>query len=72
MRYWLLSGRVCIFIVPWFDAEQTINREAGRGCQLVEFSPEKNFEIPSFVFQDPNSPQAWRFCIRSLEDDTVL
>ena len=30
-RYWLLEGGAQVFVVEWFDAEMTIDRQAGRG-----------------------------------------
>jgi len=75
-RYWLVSGQIQVFITPWYDAERTIDREAGRGMELpVLFTagnPENNLEIPAFCYNDPAESHSWRFCLKALEENTQL
>ena len=73
-RYWLLEGGVQIFVVEWFGAEKTINRQAGRGVSLIQLTAhtENNIEIPSLCYTDPNTDRQWRFSIKATQPGTRL
>ena len=73
-RYWLLEGEVQVFVVEWFDADETVQRQAGRGVSLVQVAAhdEGNIEIPSFCYKDPSTGRQWRLSIKALENNTKL
>ncbi len=73
-RYWLLEGGVQVFVVEWFDAEMTINREAGRGAALIQLNAHtnNNIEVPSLCYAEPNSGRQWRILLKATEADTKI
>ncbi len=73
-RYWLLEGKAQIFVVEWFDAEMTIDRQAGRGAALIQLSAhtDDNIEIPAMCYTDPNSGKQWRISIKAAEPETKI
>ena len=71
-RYWLLSGSAQLFIVPWFDADKTLDREFGRAVRLKEFTAENAVEIPALYYKDSASGNSWRFCLKATAEETRI
>ena len=73
-RYWLLEGGAQVFVVEWFDAEMTIDRQAGRGVALIQVNShaDTNIPIPSLCYTDPISERQWRICIKATEAETQI
>ena len=73
-RYWILEGGAQVFVVEWFDAEMTVDRQAGRGVPLMQLCAhtDDNTEIPSLCYLDPNSGKRWRICIKATEAETRI
>ena len=73
-RYWLLEGSAQIFVVEWFDAEMTVDRQAGRGAALIQLSAqtEGNIEIPSLCHTDHTSGKQWRISIKATDAETKI
>ncbi len=73
-RYWLLEGGVQVFVVEWFDAEMTIDRQAGRGAALIQLSAhtDDNIEIPAMCYTDQTSGKQWRISLKATEEETRI
>ena len=70
--YCLMTGSIQIFVVEWFDADMTIDRQAGRGVALSMpgINADEKIEIPSFCYTELGSGKMWKFCLKATEDDT--
>ena len=70
--YWLLEGGVQVFVAEWYDAEMTVDRQAGRGVPLVELKAEDQILIPGLCYKDPNSGKEWRLSLKATEAGTKI
>lgn len=73
-RYWLLEGGAQVFVVEWFDAEMTIDRQAGRAAALIQLNAhsDSNIEIPSLCYSDQTSGKQWRISLKATEAETKI
>lgn len=72
--YCLKNGSIQVFVVEWFDADMTIDRQTGRGIALpsLRFEPDEIVQIPSLCYKDPGSGKIWKFCLKANENETKL
>lgn len=72
--YWLVAGDVQVFVVEWFNADATIDRQAGRAARLVEMraGDEDLIGIPSLCYQELNDGRNWRLSIKATDRETKL